>query len=67
MELYINSAWTRHQGDAYVAEAIGWSENGNHTTTYATGVTADETEIKLSGALRELKLVSDPKRKERVS
>lgn len=67
MELYINSAWTWHRGDAYVAEAIGWSENGNHTTIYATGITADEAEIKLIGALRELQLVSGPKRKERVS
>lgn len=67
VELYINSAWTRQRGDDYVAETIGWSENGNHATIYATGVTADEADAKHMGALRELKLVPDLERKERVS
>ncbi len=58
MELYVNSTWTERYGDAYiVAEAIAWSENGNHATIYATGITADEADSKLLGALRELKLV----------
>ena len=58
MELYLNSTWTERCGNAsYVAEAIAWSENGNHATIYATGITADEADTKLLGALRELKLV----------
>jgi hypothetical protein len=58
MELYINSTWTKRYGDAYVAEAIAWSESGNHATIYAMGITADEADVKLVGALRELKLIS---------
>jgi hypothetical protein len=60
MELYLNSTWTQRYGDSYyVAEAIVWSENGNHATVYATGLTADEADTKLLGALRELKLVPE--------
>jgi hypothetical protein len=37
MELYLNSTWTERCGNSsYVAEAIAWSENGNHATIYAT-------------------------------
>jgi len=59
MELYVNSNWTERYGDAYIAEAIAWSENGNHATIYATGKTADEADTKLLGAVRELKLVPE--------
>jgi len=60
MELYLNSTWTeRYANASYVAEAIAWSENGNHATIYATGITADEADTKLLGALRELKLVPE--------
>ena len=58
MELYVNSTWTKRYGDAYVAEAIAWSESGNHATIYTMGVTAEEADAKLAGALRELKLIS---------
>jgi len=57
MELYINDEWTKCYGNSYVAEAILWSENGNHASIYATGGTADEADVKLMGALRELNLV----------
>jgi len=57
MELYISSNWTQCYENTYAAEAIAWSENGNHATIYATGITADEADTKLMGALRELKLV----------
>jgi len=58
MELYLNSTWTESYGNSYyLAEAIAWSENGNHATICATGTTADEADIKLLSALRELKLV----------
>ena len=57
MELYINDEWTKCYGNSYVAEAILWSENGNHASIYATGGTADEADVKLIGALRELNLV----------
>ena len=58
MELYLNSSWTDSYGNSYyLAEAIAWSENGNHATIYTTGSTTDEAETKLLGALRELKLV----------
>jgi hypothetical protein len=58
MELYLNSTWTESYGNSsYVAQAIAWSESGNHATIYATGSTADEADTKLLGALRELKLV----------
>jgi hypothetical protein len=60
MELYINSTWTRCYEDAsYMAQAVAWSENGNHATIYATGNTADEADAKLEGALRELKLMPE--------
>ena len=60
MELYLNSTWTqRYTNSSYLAEAIAWSEHGNHATIYATGITANEADTKLLGALRELKLVPD--------
>jgi hypothetical protein len=60
MELYLNSTWTERCGNAsYLAQAIAWSENGNHATINAMGTTADEADTKLLGALRELKLVPE--------
>jgi hypothetical protein len=56
MELYINSSWTKCFKNACVAEAIAWSENGNHATIYTMGITAGEADAKLMGALRELHL-----------
>ena len=57
MELYVNSNWTERYANAYIAEAIAWSENGNHAAIYTTGKTAKEADAKLGGALRELKLI----------
>jgi len=59
MELYINLKWTECYGDSYIAEAIGWSKNGNHATISATGSTAEEANAKLMGALGELNLLSE--------
>jgi len=59
MELYSNSNWTRCYDNTYVAEAIAWSEDGNQATIYTTGITADEADAKLMGALRELKLIPE--------
>jgi hypothetical protein len=59
MELFINNAWTECYGGVYVAEAIAWSENGNHVTIYATGITAAEADTKLVRALRELNLLPE--------
>jgi hypothetical protein len=59
MELYINNNWTECYGNSYIAEAIAWSENGNHATFYTTSATAEEAEAKLVGALRELKLIPE--------
>jgi hypothetical protein len=65
MELYLNSTWTERCANAssssssYLAEAIAWSENGNHVSIYATGSTAEEADAKLLNALRELKLVPE--------
>ena len=59
MELYINSSWTRCYENACVAEAIAWSENGNHATIYTMGITAEEADAKLMGALGELHLVPE--------
>jgi hypothetical protein len=58
MELYINDRWTECYGNSYIAEAIAWSETGNHASIYTTGGTADEANTRLLNALRELKLVS---------
>ena len=60
MDLYINSTWTERYGNNHVAEAVAWSENGNHATIYAMGITADEADAKLLGALHELKLMPEP-------
>ena len=59
MELYINGTWTERYADTYIAEAVAWSENGNHVTIYTTGTTAQEANAKLEGALRELKLMPE--------
>jgi hypothetical protein len=57
MELYINTNWTGRYANAYIAEAIAWSEYGNHATISTTGITAEEADAKLIGALRELTLL----------
>jgi hypothetical protein len=57
MELYINNRWTECYGNSYIAEAIAWSETGNHASIYTTGVTAEEANAKLLNALRELDLI----------
>jgi hypothetical protein len=57
MELYVNSNWTECYTNVYIAEAIAWSENGNHAAIYTTGKTAKEADDKLRGALHELKLI----------
>jgi hypothetical protein len=57
MELYINNRWTECYGNSYVAEAIAWSETGNHASIYTTGVTAEEANTRLLNALRELDLI----------
>jgi hypothetical protein len=59
MDLYINSKWTECYGNSYIAEAIAWSENGNHASIYTTGATAEEADDKLMRALRELKLMPE--------
>lgn len=57
IELYINSTWTRLYDNAYIAEAIAYSENGNHATIYVVGETTHEADTKLASALYELKLI----------
>ena len=57
MELYLNTNWTGCYANVYVAEAIAWSENGNHATISTTGSTVQEADAKLVGALRELNLL----------
>ncbi len=59
MELYVNRDWTECYADTYIAEAIAWSENGNHATIYAQGASAEEAGARLMGALRELKLMPE--------
>jgi hypothetical protein len=58
MELYSNTNWTESYANAYIAEAIAWSENGNHATISTTASTAEEANAKLMGALGELNLLS---------
>jgi hypothetical protein len=60
MELSVNSNWTACYANAYIAEAIAWSENGNHASIYTTGGTAEEADDKLMGVLRELKVMPEP-------
>jgi hypothetical protein len=57
MELYLNTNWTGCYANVYSAEAIAWSENGNHATISTTGITAQEADAKLQGALHELNLL----------
>ena len=64
MELYINSEWTGCYANTYIAEAIAWSENGNHATISTTGSTADEANAKLMGALGELGLRPEVSKKD---
>jgi len=59
MELYVNSTWTERYENAYVAEAIAWSDNGNHATIYTMGISAEQADAKLMSALRELKLMPE--------
>jgi hypothetical protein len=56
MELYLNTNWTGYYANVYIAEAIAWSENGNHATICTTGSTDEEANAKLMGALGELGL-----------
>jgi hypothetical protein len=63
MELYINNGWTERYGNTHIAEAIAWSENGNHATIYTVGPTAEEADAKLMGALGELKLMPEMSKK----
>ncbi len=65
MELYINSTWTKRYGNAYIAEAIACSENGNHATIYTMGTTAEEADAKLLSALGELKLTPETSMKDK--
>jgi hypothetical protein len=65
MELYINKEWTKcYGGNYYIAEAIMWSENGNHASIYTTGATAEEADTKLIGALSEVKLIPETSTKD---
>jgi hypothetical protein len=64
MELYFNTKWTECYGNAYIAEAIAWSENGNHASIYTTGLTAEEADAKLMRALHELKLIPETSTKD---
>ena len=64
MELYVNSNWTECYANAYIAEAIAWSEKGNHAAIYTMGGTAEEADDKLMGALRELRLIPETAMKE---
>ena len=64
MEVYLNSNWTECYGNSYIAEAIAWSENGNHATVYTTGTTAKEANDRLLGALREFKLIPETANKD---
>ncbi len=65
MELYVNTEWTKCYGeDYYIAEAIIWSENGNHASIYSTGATAEDADTRLMGALNELKLVRETSTKD---
>ena len=59
MELYINSDWTKRYENAYIAEAIAWLPFSDHATIYTMGLTTEEADVKLIGALRELKLVPE--------
>jgi hypothetical protein len=59
MELYINNGWTERYANAHIAQALAWSDNGNHATIYAVGPTAEEADTKLVGALGELKLMPE--------
>jgi hypothetical protein len=59
MELYINSSWTKCYEGTWIAEAIAWSESGNHATIYTMGLTAEEADAKLMGALRELHILPE--------
>ena len=49
MQLYVNSNWTERYANPYIAEAIAWSENGNHASIYTMGGTGEEADDKLRG------------------
>ena len=59
MELYINAKWTECYGNSYIAEAVAWSENGNHASIYTMASSAEEADAKLMEALHELKLIPE--------
>ncbi len=65
MELYINNKWTKCYENSCIAEAIVWSENGNHASIYTTGLTAEEADAKLMGALHELRLIPETSTKDK--
>ena len=59
MEPYINRDWTQCQANAYIDEAVAWSENGNHAPFYCAGIITEEADAKLAGTLRELNLMPE--------
>ena len=64
MELYLNTNWTGCYANVFIAEAIAWSENGNHATISTTGSTAEEANAKLMDALGELGLRPEASKKD---
>ena len=66
MKLYTNNSWTQRYDDVYVAEAVAWSENANHLTIYATGLSAEEAQSKLTGGLGELKLIPQARKQRTI-
>src|SRR5215217_5588592 len=56
---FIYRNWTERHANAYIAEAIPWSENGNHATSCCMGITSEEADAKLVGALRERNLIPE--------
>jgi hypothetical protein len=63
MEIYVNDDWTVAYGPSYVAEALAWSDSGNHVTVYAVGPSAQRANEKLHAGLAELGLLKRPKEK----
>jgi hypothetical protein len=59
VDLYLNTEWIKGYENAYIAEAIAWSENGDHAAIYTTDSTGQGANDRLMGALYEPNLTPE--------
>ncbi len=57
MSVYINDTWVYQYDNCWVAEAVAFSENGNHVTISSCHDSPELAHKKLIAGMKELRLV----------